>query len=238
MSGGWISDLAAGGGPDPAARSAEPPRAPGAWGILGGTFDPIHYAHLAIAEQTREALGLTGVLFVPAGMPPHKAGQIVSTAAHRVEMVRLAIADNPSFVLSRVDVDRSGPSYSVDSVGRLLEAPPSPWDPEAGFVFIVSAEALVGLRTWHEPERLLDLCRLAVVPRRGYSSPGRPWVAEHFPDHVDRVLFLDGPDLGHSASAIRERVAHGRSIRYLVPPAVDAYIREHHLYPMDTWRRN
>ncbi len=210
----------------------------GAWGILGGTFDPVHYAHLAIAEQARETLELAGVLFVPAGIPPHKTDRLISAPSHRVAMVGLAIADNPAFALSRVDVDRSGPSYSVDTVRALLDAPPSPWDAAAGFVFIVSAEALVGLRTWHEPEQFLELCRVAVVPRRGYPSPGRAWVAEHFPDYVDRFRFLDGPDLGNSASSIRERVAAGKSIRYLVPPAVEAYIGEHHLYPMETWRKN
>lgn len=202
----------------------------GAWGVLGGTFDPIHFAHLAIAEQTRESLGLTGVLFVPAGVPPHKLGQQITPVAHRTAMVELAIDDNPTFSLSRIEADRPGPSYSVDTVERLLADPPRPWDPTAGLVLILSMEALLGLETWREPERLLRSCRLAVVPRRGYPVRARSWVSQHFAGLEDRVIELDGPDLGHSASAIRERVAAGRSIRYLVPPAVEAYIMGHGLY--------
>ena len=209
---------------------ATPAPASGAWGVLGGTFDPIHFAHLAIAEQTREALGLAGVLFVPAGMPPHKLGQRITPVAHRAAMVELAIRDNPAFSLSPIEADRPGPSYSVDTVERLLADPPQPWDPVAGLVVIVSMEALLGLETWREPERLLRSCRLAVVPRRGYPLRARAWVSEHFVGLEDRVLELDGPDLGHSASAIRERAAAGRSIRYLVPPAVEAYILDHGLY--------
>ncbi len=216
---------AATGGP-----AGTPAPASGAWGVLGGTFDPIHCAHLAIAEQTREALGLAGVLFVPAGVPPHKLGQRITPVAHRTAMVELAIRDNPAFRLSRIEADRPGPSYSVETVERLLADPPQPWDPAGGLVLIVSMEALLGLETWRGPERLLRLCRLAVVPRRGYPVRARTWMSEHFAGLEDRVIELDGPDLGHSASAIRERVAAGRSIRYLVPPAVEAYILDHGLY--------
>lgn len=202
----------------------------GGWGILGGTFDPVHYAHLAIAEQAREALDLAGILFVPAGVPPHKPDRAVTVADDRVAMVGLAIDDNPDFRLSRVEVDRVGPSFSVNTLERLLADPPQPWRAEAGFLFILSVEALIDLHAWHEPERLLDLCRLAVVPRRGYPSLDEAWVAREFPGRERRVLFLDGPDLGHSASDIRARIAAGRSIRYLVPPVVETYIREHALY--------
>jgi nicotinate-nucleotide adenylyltransferase len=202
----------------------------GAWGILGGTFDPIHYAHLAVAEQTREALALAGVLFVPAGVPPHKRGLAISPAAAREAMVALAIADNPTFRLSRVEIERPGPSYSVETVERLLEAGPQSSEEGGQYVFILSVEALAGLRAWREPRRLLELCRLAVVPRLGHPLPDRAWLARHFPGQEDRVLFLDGPDLGHSASDIRRRASEGRSIRYLVPPPVEAYIHDHGLY--------
>ncbi len=202
----------------------------GAWGILGGTFDPIHYAHLAVAEQTREALALAGVLFVPAGVPPHKRGLAISPAAAREAMVALAIADNPTFRLSRVEIERPGPSYSVETVERLLEGRTPASDEGGQYVFILSVEALADLQSWHEPRRLLELCRLAVVPRRGYPLPDKAWLARHFPGQEDRVLFLDGPDLGHSASDIRRRASAGRSIRYLVPTTVEAYIRDHGLY--------
>jgi nicotinate-nucleotide adenylyltransferase len=212
------------------ARAAASRPTAGAWGVLGGTFDPIHYAHLAIAEQTRDALELAGVLFVPAAVPPHKLGQPITPIEDRIAMVELAIADNQTFHVSRIEADRPGPSYTVDTVERLLAEPPQPWDPRAGLVLILSVEALIGLATWHEPQRLLRACRLAVVPRRGYPISPHAWMAQHFAAYADRLIALDGPDLGHSASAIRARVAAGRSIRYLVPPAVETYIRVHHLY--------
>jgi nicotinate-nucleotide adenylyltransferase len=200
------------------------PQQPRSWGLLGGTFDPVHYGHLAIAEQTAESLGLEGVLFVPANEPPHKPQGAVASAADRATMVALAIADNPRFRLSRVELDRPGPSYAVDTLVQLrAEAP-------AEYVFILSSEALGGLKSWRDPDRLLELCRIAVVPRPGFATFDRAWVAEQFPGREDRVLFMDGPRLGHSASDIRGRAAAGRSIRYLVPREVQAYIAERGLY--------
>jgi nicotinate-nucleotide adenylyltransferase len=210
------------------------PVVPGTVGLLGGTFDPIHVGHLAVAEEAREALGLERILFVPAGQPPHKPGRPISAPEHRVAMVELAIGDNPAFGLSRVEVDRSGPSYTVDTVAALLAADPS--TPPA-LTVIVSAELFGDFTTWHEPARLLDLARLAVVPRPGYPALGRSFVAEHFPGLEDRVTFLDGPYLDISATDIRARAAAGRSIRYLVPQAVAAYIGDHALYTDPVWRR-
>jgi nicotinate-nucleotide adenylyltransferase len=215
--------------------SGEPTVRPNAWGILGGTFDPVHYAHLAVAEQTRERLGLHGILFVPAAVPPHKPGRPMSVARHRLAMVELAIADNGAFHVSRVELDRAGPSYTADTVAALLADPPRELGVggKAGdleLVVIVSAEALALFHDWHEPLRLLDLCRVAVVPRRGYELPARDWLRRHFPGREARFIVLEGPDLGHSASAIRERVRAGRSIRYLVPPPVERYVRAHGLY--------
>jgi nicotinate-nucleotide adenylyltransferase len=204
--------------------------------VLGGTFDPVHFAHLAIAEQTRGTLDLEKVLFVPAGIPPHKRDQLVTQPGHRVTMLELAIAGNPCFRLSRLEVDRPGPSYAVDTIEALAAL--SRAEGRAEPVMIVSAEALRGLTSWRDPERVLDLCRMAVVPRRGYPTPGAPWLAEHFPGREERFTFLDGPDLGHSASDIRRRVSQGRSIRYLVPETVESYIAEHALYPPELWSKN
>lgn len=213
------------------------PVVPGAIAILGGTFDPIHVAHLAVAEEVREALGLERILFVPAGLPPHKPDRPISPAHHRVAMVQAAIADNPAFSVSRVEVDRAGPSYAVDTLEALAaEARANSRQPD--FTFILSVEAFRELPTWREPHRLLTLCRMAVVPRGGARAPGRAWLEEHIPGQEDRVTFLDGPVIRLSASQIRERVAAGRSIRYLVPPPVAAYIAEHHLYESDPWRKN
>jgi len=214
-------------------------RTRGAWGILGGTFDPPHYGHLAIAEHVRAALDLLGVLFIPAGVPPHKLGQPISPVADRVAMVEGAIEGNLGFRLSRLEVDRPGPSFTADTLAQLRADPDlggaaAPGGPvRDAFVLILSTEALLGLPGWHEPQRILGQCLVAVVPRPGYRAPGRAWFSEHFPGQEDRVVFIDGPALGHSASLIRRYAADGLPIRYLVPPAVEAYVHEHDLY--DGW---
>ena len=223
---------------DERARAALPglsrpaPLIPGSIGILGGTFDPIHVAHLASAEEAREVLGFERVLFVPAATPPHKAGQPRSSAEDRAAMTALAIEGNPAFELSRIELDRPGPSYSVDTLAALIDGAPT----GSSFTFILSTEALPGLPAWHRPDHLLDLCRLAVVPRGDLPRPDQGWLDEHFRGRSDRFIFLDGPHLDISASTIRERVQAGRSIRYLVPEAVRAYIDDHGLYKGPTWR--
>lgn len=191
-------------------------------GVMGGTFDPIHLGHLAIAEEAREALGLARILFVPAGLPPHKPAADVTSVPHRVAMVDLATADNPAFELSRVEVDRPGPSYTVDTVELLAR--------QDDVTVILSAETFAELPTWHDPDRLFELARVAVVPREGYPAPDPAWLGTEFPGRDDRVSYLAGPRLGLSSTAIRARVAAGRSIRYLVPPAVEAYIVAKGLY--------
>ena len=198
-------------------------------GIMGGTFDPIHIGHLAIAESARESLGLARVLFLPAGVPPHKPDSVAAPAADRVAMVGLAIAGNPAFELSRIDVDRAGPSYTADSV-RLVAAAERAEDREPDLVLVMSAETFSELPGWHEPARLLEVARVAVVPRDGHEAPSPAWIEASFPGQADRILVLDGPRLGVSSTAIRERVAAGRSIRYLVPEAVLRYIADHDLY--------
>jgi nicotinate-nucleotide adenylyltransferase len=200
----------------------------GALGILGGTFDPIHLGHLAIAEQARDVLGLARVLFVPAARPPHKLDRRISPAADREAMVALAIADNPAFELSRLELERPGPSYAVDTVAQVADR--SRAEGRCEPVFILSVEALAAFPTWRLPGRILELCRLAVAPRPGAPAPSPEWLAEHFPGQVERVIFLPGPCLPHAATDIRRLVAEGRSIRYLVPPAVERHIVEHRLY--------
>ena len=204
----------------------EAARGPGAArpaiGLMGGTFDPIHVGHLAIAEEARESLALDRILFVPAGEPPHKLRAEVTPVRHRVAMVEQAIADNPAFELSRVEVDRPGPSYTVDTVEGLSE--------DADITLIMSAETFAELRSWHEPERIFDAARVAVVPRDGYPAPDPEWLSTAFPGREGRVAYLEGPLIGVSSTGIRDRVAAGRSIRYLVPDAVGAYIAANHLY--------
>ncbi|TME10852.1 MAG: nicotinate (nicotinamide) nucleotide adenylyltransferase [Chloroflexi bacterium] len=200
-------------------------------GVMGGTFDPIHLGHLAVAEEAREVLGLDRILFVPASQPPHKPAGEVTPIEHRLAMVELAIADNPAFELSRVEVDRPGPSFTVDTVERLAATGDR-------LTVILSAETFAELPTWHEPERLFEAARVAVAPRWGYPAPDPEWLAEAFPGREILVSYLEGPRLGVSSTALRARVAAGRSIRYLVPAPVEAYIAAHHLYaPMTSLAR-
>jgi nicotinate-nucleotide adenylyltransferase len=212
---------------------AAAPVVPGSVGIFGGTFDPIHHGHLLIAEEAREALGLERVLFVPAAAPPHKPSRPITPAEHRLAMVEAAIAGNPAFECSRVELERPGPSYTVDTLERIRHAVPGlagdPW-------FILSSEALAEFPAWHEPDRILALARLAVVPRGGHDTLDEGWVHLYFPGRADRFRFIPGPLLPISGSVVRRRAAAGRSVRYLVPEPVARYIATHALYTDPAWR--
>jgi len=201
-------------------------------GILGGTFDPIHLGHLALAEEVRETLGLARVLFVPAGDPWQKVGINVTPGAVRYALLERAIADNPGFAASRLEIDRPGPTYTAETLAVIADAERAAGrDPDLWF--ILSAEALAGLPTWRDPERVLALARLAVVPRADDAedlAAAAARFAADFPGEGGRALFLPGPRLAISGTLIRARVAAGRSIRYLVPDAVAAKIREYALY--------
>lgn len=198
-------------------------------GMLGGTFDPIHAGHLALAQVALGQLQLQQILFVPAGRPPHKRGRPITSADDRLAMVQLAVAGEPRFAVSRIEIDRPGPSYTADTVEALTDgsiagdAPPE-------LTVILSAESFADLPSWYEPGRLLRLARIAVAPRQGHPPPTAVWLAQRLPGFVDRIDVLEGPHLDVSASDIRARVASGRSIEGLVPPAVAAYIEAHHLY--------
>ena len=207
------------------------PRAvvPGSVGVFGGTFDPIHVAHLAVAQEAAESLGLECVLFVPAGQPPHKPGLEITSSRHRMAMVELAVAGNERFAASRLELDRAGPSYTVETL-EALRASRSAAGTSTDLVLILSAEAFLGLMTWRDPRRVLELARFAIAPRDGYPDAGPAYLEEHLPDLADRAVFLDGPRMRLSASELRDRAAAGRSLRYLVPDAVAAYIGDHGLY--------
>ena len=202
---------------------------PATLGVFGGTFDPIHVAHLAVAEAARDALGLERVLFIPNRQPPHKPDQVVTPAAHRLAMVRAAIADNPAFEVSTIEVDREGPSYTVDTL-EALRAEQLAAGGSGELALILSVEALAGLATWHEPSRVLGLAQLIVAPRDGFPDVGPEAIARLVPGSTARVITLDGPRMRLSASEIRARAKAGRSLRYLVPDAVAAYIGDHGLY--------
>ena len=195
-------------------------------GVIGGTFDPIHNGHLLIAEETRAELNLTQVLFVPAGQPWLKTNSPISAARHRLEMVRLAIADRAGFKLSTVDIDRPGPSYTIDTLTDLQ----SQFGAGARLFFILGWDSLAELPQWREPSRLVEMCRLVAVPRPGYPPPDLNSLEAAIPGISKRVTLLDKPKLDISATVIRERVAQGLSIRHLVPEPVENYIKQHRLY--------
>lgn len=195
-------------------------------GILGGTFDPIQLAHLAVAEEVRARQDLAEIIFVPTGQPWLKASSPIAVAEHRVQMVCLAIADKPYFKLSTVEIDRAGPSYSVDTVAELQE------QLGAGdeLFFILGYDSLAELPLWHEPSQLIQMCRLVAVPRQGYSVPDLKKLEAKIPGLSQRVILMDKPEIDISATEIRNRVARGLSVSHLVPEPVERYIKKHRLY--------
>lgn len=194
-------------------------------GILGGTFDPPHVGHLILAEEARDQLRLDRVLFVPAGDPPHKRGRPLSPVEHRVTMVALAIADNPAFYLSRVDVDRPGPHYTVDMV-RLLR---DEFGPDVELYFLMGFDSLADLPNWHRAKELIAMCQLVALTRFNVKIDW-DYLEQRLPGIRQRVRILDMPELEIASHVIQQRVREGRSIRYQVPPAVEAYIYKHGLY--------
>lgn len=194
-------------------------------GILGGTFDPPHLGHLILAQATADHLGLDQVLFAPAGIQPLKRDRPTSAAAHRVAMVEAALADNPRFALSRVDVDHPGLSYTVDTLDRLRAA----WGPDAAFWFIVGLDSLANLRAWRDPAGILARTRLAAAPRPGVTLD-LPALTAALPRLPAQLDWVPAPLIEISASDLRARAAAGHSLRYFVPDAVAAYIAAHRLY--------
>jgi len=195
-------------------------------GVLGGTFDPIHLGHLIVAEEARARLNLPQTLFVPAGQPWLKTNNVISPAEHRVEMIRLAIADKPYFKLSTMEIERPGPTYTVDTIAAL-KGQLSPGDE---LFFILGWDNLIQLPQWREPSRLIKMCRLVAIPRVGYPTPELTSLEAAIPGLSQRVILLDSPRVDINASEIRQRVAQGLSIHHLVPEPVERYIKQHKLY--------
>lgn len=194
-------------------------------GVLGGTFDPPHNAHLAVAEAVLERLGLSEVLFVPAGQPQLKAGEVLTPKECRVEMTALAISGRPKFRLSTIEIERPGPTYTVDTIAELRRQ-----RAEDALFFIMGWDNVSTLPLWHEPQRLVSLCKLVVVPRPGFSRPDPAALETLIPGLAQRVVLMRRPEMDISSSDIRERVAKGLPISHLVPPVIEAYIKEKGLY--------
>jgi nicotinate-nucleotide adenylyltransferase len=195
-------------------------------GVLGGTFDPIHRAHIMVATEARESLNLAEVLFVPAAQTPLKEDVAISSVEHRVQMILLAIAGYPYLKLSTIEIDRPGTSYTVDTIAEII----SKLEVGDELFFIMGCDSLVQLPKWKEPSRIIQMCRLVAVPRPGCSFDEVSNLERVIPGLSRRLVLLDKPEIDISATEIRERVAKGLSISHLVPEPVEEYIKRHRLY--------
>jgi nicotinate-nucleotide adenylyltransferase len=213
-------------------------------GILGGTFNPVHYGHLAAAEEVRERLHLDRVLFIPSYLPPHKQEEVIPSARERMEMVLLAIAGNTRFALSDIEVKRGGRSYTIDTIDALRT-----FSPGSELFFITGVDSFLDIRSWNQWERLLSICAFVVLSRPGYRFSDLTKIdfmknAEKGLASLDRgdtpeVLVRAGAFLLYlemishydiSSTDIRKRVHEGRSIKYLLPEPVERYIITNKLY--------
>jgi nicotinate-nucleotide adenylyltransferase len=199
--------------------------AAGRIGILGGTFDPPHIGHLWLATLAADALNLDRILFMPAAQPPNKRQQPLTRATDRLLMTRLAITGEPRFGLTMIEMERPGPSYTIDSVEQLQAS-----YPDAQLFLVMAADSLRQIDTWREPDRLLSMIEWAVGPRPGTEMPTAEGLRERFGPAAGRIHLVDGPSLDVSSSQIRERVAGGHAIRYLVPRAIEELIASRRLY--------
>lgn len=195
-------------------------------GIMGGTFDPVHYGHLVAAETARVEFKLNKVLFIPTGTPPHKDSHKVTPAGFRYEMVKYSIADNPYFKISDIEIKREGPSYTIDTLRALKES----W-PDQELYFITGTDALRELFFWREAEEILSLTHVVGAARPGFDATEFLQKVQH--DHskiMDRIHYFEVPALAISSTDIRARLKSGKSIRYLLPEEVRSYITEKRLY--------
>jgi GTP-binding protein len=195
-------------------------------GILGGTFDPVHLGHMMIAEEAKTALELKEVILIPAGQPMSKSNENVTSAKHRLEMLKLAVEGSPYLKVSAVETERKGPSYTADTIAEIRK--------KSGrgdeLYFILGWDSLAQLPDWHEPSRIIAMCTLVVVPRPGYAKPRLKTLEGVLPGISDKVIFLEKPRVDISATEIRELAAKGESIDHLVPDKVAAYIKKNKLY--------
>ena len=195
-------------------------------GLFGGTFDPVHWGHLLMAEQCREQCRLDQVWLLPAGSPPHKTGAEISTGKQRAEMLEFAIAGHEAFLVNRMELDREGKTYTVDTL-RQLQAE----RPEDELFFIIGGDSLNDLPAWREPEEIAERATIVAVNRGDRPLPSRDELKKHLGEKIAaRVELVTMPGIDLSSTDIRRRVREGKSIRYMVPRAVEVYIAEHGLY--------
>ncbi|HZC82662.1 MAG TPA: nicotinate-nucleotide adenylyltransferase [Nitrospiraceae bacterium] len=223
-------------------------------GLLGGSFNPVHDGHLAIARHTREALELDQILFIPTGHPPHKPNGGLAPAQDRYEMVRLAIAPDPAFAISDVEIRRPGKSYSIDTIRQLQQE----YGPRTQLFFLIGLDAFLDFPSWRDPRTLLELCSFVVLSRPGLSFRSLSTVSLlppiPYPSLADldagrtfrievqiggqRLICLKQPPCPISASDIRARIRQGLPVANLLPPLVESYILRHHLYQEECNRTN
>ncbi|HLV81302.1 MAG TPA: nicotinate-nucleotide adenylyltransferase [Chthonomonadaceae bacterium] len=192
-------------------------------GIMGGTFDPIHYGHLFVAEEARARFGLEKVLFLPNAHPPHKKAYPVTEARHRYDMAQLAIRDNAAFECSPLELQRPGPSYTVDTLAALRAERPG-----AELYYITGMDAIAEILTWNRPQEVIQMATFIAAARPGFDS--MEWMAALPNDYRARILLLGSTALGISSTDIRQRIATGLPVRYLTPDEVLDYIQRHRLY--------
>lgn len=197
-------------------------------GILGGTFNPPHIAHLLCAQEAHRELALDRVLFIPARIPPHKPVEHEPGPAHRLELCRLAVGDDQRFAVCDLELRRAGPSYTVDTLQEL-----SLHESQPELFLIVGGDIAVGLPRWREPERVLELATLAVAKRQGTARAAVKDTLGTL-EGAERARFFAMPRVGVSSTMIRRRVRDGAPIRYLVPDPVAGYIEHHDLYAEET----
>jgi nicotinate-nucleotide adenylyltransferase len=195
-------------------------------GVLGGTFDPVHLGHIKMAEEVREALGLAEVIIVPAGQPMSKSTDRVTPAEQRIAMLRLAVVGKPHLKVSYMEIERPGPSYTVDTIAALKKR----YGGKAEIYFILGWDSLAQLAEWREPGRIIEMCFLVAVPRPGFTRPGLAALEKGIPGISKKVIFMEKPRLDISATVIREKVARHEAIDRFVPGLVAEYIQKHRLY--------
>jgi nicotinate-nucleotide adenylyltransferase len=195
-------------------------------GLYGGTFDPVHFGHLLLAERCREELGLDEVRLIPAGDPPHKVGRTLSPGEARAEMLEFATAGNPRLIVDRRELKRSGRSFTVETLADFHAE-----FPEAELYFLMGADSLADLPNWREPERIAKLARIVAVNRGDRPLPDATTLTVTLGEAIaSRVTFVNMPGIELSSTDLRDRVSAGKSLRYTTPPAVEAYIRDKMLY--------
>lgn len=196
-------------------------------GIMGGTFDPIHYGHLVLAEHVRTQFELEKIIFIPAGIPPHKDNSNVTNTQHRYFMTLLAIITNPYFEVSKIEIEDKNVSYTINTIKKLKNI----YSNDIELYFITGADALCEIDTWKEPELLFKLCNFIGATRPGINEEKLREKIHYLINKYDAKIFITAvPALAISSTDIRERIKTGKSIKYIVPESVEYYIYKNNLY--------